>query len=127
MSDEEDMSKRVVHYQTWLSAFMQNRMEVDKSLLTISSLFMGLLFYNKPDQSSAFCLWILSGFFFTFTILGVLITFWTNANFAENVLEQHQEEMEQKNKKLKYLSFFTFLTFVVAIVLTFCSAIFETW
>ncbi len=120
---KKEIGKNIAHYQTWLNVWMQSRMEVDKALLTISSLALGLLFYSKPVESLECHIWVSAGLAFIVTIIGVLITFWKNADYAEKMLGGNIDEISQGNRALKYLSITTFITFSIAVILTFLLAI----
>lgn len=42
-ANQEEQDKRVAFYQTFLTAWVENRMEMDKQILTLSSLAIGFL------------------------------------------------------------------------------------
>jgi hypothetical protein len=121
--------KKVAFYETFLGAWVENRMEMDKQILTLSSAGVGFLmwFYDKiKDQSAVwpFVLWVVAGCMFVASIVTVLCIFKENSDYIGFLLrEDNQEQQKLLEKKLHNLTTWAFRLFILAISLSFTLAI----
>lgn len=118
--------KNVAFYQTFLSAWIENRMETDKQILTISSLAIGLLmfFYDKLKTPTEFILWVVSVCLFIAAIITVLRIFRNNCPFIEGLLNNEQSaEYAAIEKTLQKMTSQAFVCFILGIVASFSLAI----
>lgn len=124
---ESYRQKDVAFYQTFLAAWIENRMEKDKSLLTLSSLAIGLLisFSDKLSSPAEFTLWLLSGIAFLVTIIIILVIFRCNSNYIECLLVENVEKQQRHEKSLNVMTLLAFVIFIVGLSLTFTLAISE--
>lgn len=106
MKQEEANNKRVAYYSSWLNTWIDNRMEVDKRLLTFSSLAIGLLLgvFGESATTFGFYIWLAAGLMFLFCAILILSNFYQNAVFIEILLAEHKAEDEKNDKKQKELS-----------------------
>ena len=126
LEDQEFMQKEVAFYTTFLGAWVENRMEMDKQLLTLSSLAIGLLmiFYDKLENVAQFVLWLAAGGLFIATIIMILCVFRNNSKYIECLVSESDErEKKAVEKKLQNQTACAFGMFIVAIVTTFALAI----
>lgn len=124
---ESYLQKDVAFYQTFLAAWIENRMEKDKSLLTLSSLAIGLLitFTDKLSSPAEFVLWLLSGIAFLATIIIILLIFRYNSNYIECLLIEDIEKQRRHEKSLNVMTLLAFVIFIVGLSLTFALSISE--
>lgn len=122
------LQKDVAFYQTFLAAWIENRMEKDKSLLTLSSLAIGLLitFTDKLSSPTEFVLWLLSGIAFLATIIIILLIFRCNSNYIQCLLAEDIAKQQRHEKSLNLMTLMAFVIFIVGLCLTFTLAISET-
>lgn len=123
---QEISDKNVAFYQTFLNAWVENRMEVDKQLLMLSSLAIGLLmfFYDKLQTPTEFVLWLLAGILFILTIIVVLCVFRCNSKYIRCLIrDDNQPEKQASEKSLQVMTACAFGMFIVAIMLAFALAI----
>lgn len=130
MSENKDLSreeqeltgKNVSFYEVFLGAWVQNRMEKDKSILTLSSLSIGLLvtFLNTINTVGEFALWILSTLSFVVAIIVNLLIFSQNSDYIEEVIRNtNQDKQMSIETKLRRKTIFSFSLFILGIILTF--------
>lgn len=127
----EHADKNVAFYQTFLAAWVENRMEVDKQLLLLSSLAIGLLmiFYDRLETVVEFWLWVVAGIVFVSTIITTLLIFRNNSTYIEQIIKEHDDNLAEKQRLEKSLSFKTtcaFILFIAGVVLTLVLAILKT-
>ena len=136
MSDEnaqqEFIQKKVAFYQSFLSAWIENRMEKDKQILILSALAIGLLmtFRDELPDVFSFCLWLLSGFAFVIAIIIVLWIFRQNSDYIELLLindDDQSEEIKKLEKSLQKKTLWAFGLFILGIVLTISLAIYGSY
>ncbi len=123
LDKEEYMQKNVAFYQTFLTAWVQNRMEADKQLLVLSSLAIGLLmfFRNELKTPPELIIWLLAGGSFITTIIIILFVFLNNSDYIEYMIaEDDAQESEKQNleKKLQKQTACAFGLFIIGIILT---------
>ena len=123
---------RIVFFDSWVKAWIENRMELDKQLLTLSALAIGLLIgvLDQPETVIQFCLWLLAGVAFLSCGALILILFNMNTTYIEILLADHQapedadekiilgQKEEQKTKQLNRLTRIAFLLFLSGTTLT---------
>lgn len=114
--------KSIAYYEAFLNAWVQNRMEVDKQILMLSSLAIGYvaLFYDDIKAPSEFILWLLSGLAFLTSIMLALFIFKTNSDYISYILEEN-DGLEKKiiAKRLAFMTKLSFVAFFFGIVSTF--------
>ena len=119
---DEQKLKRVAFYQTFLSAWTENRMEKDKQVLTLSGLAIGLLttLRSETDSSAfAFFVWILAGLSFISSIVLILRVFRKNTDYIETLLsDENQSRREDVEKELRCHTYWANWLFVIGVVLT---------
>jgi hypothetical protein len=128
LETQKNMQKEVEFYAAFVNAWITTRMEVDKQLLTLSSLAIGLLMFfydkNKLETVTQLALWLASGFLFTITIVTILLVFRNNAKYIELLIGN---TTDNKNKDvevtLQRQTEFAFVIFILAIITTFALAI----
>lgn len=123
---QEFSEKSVAFYTTFLSAWVENRMETDKQLVTLSSLAIGLLmfFYDKLHTTTELVLWLSAGALFILTIIVVLCIFRNNGKYIESlILDDNQPQKQSVEKSLQTMTACAFGMFIVGIILTFSLAI----
>ena len=130
LNEEEYMQKNVAFYQTFLSAWVQNRMEFDKQLLTLSSLAIGVLMLFHEDLKTLpfLILWLITGISFITTIIIILRIFKNNPDYIEYIIaedgvsEAERKVIEEKRieleKSLQKNTEYAFITFIIGIILT---------
>lgn len=97
---KEYYDNRVAYFDSWVKAWIDNRMEVDKRLLTLSTLSIGLLIsiFGKPETNAQFILWLMAGASFLICGLIILKIFHENTKYIEILLEDHQVEDHKTEK-----------------------------
>ena len=104
--DEDDLrlqeyhNKRVAFFDSWVKAWIQNRMELDRQLLSLSALAIGLLVgvLGNPNNVLQFVIWFIAGFSFLFCGGIILIIFRQNTKYIETLLDGHQTKKRRKKK-----------------------------
>ena len=128
---------RVAYFDSWVKAWIENRMELDRQLLTLSALAIGLLIsvYGHPATVTQFCIWILAGMTFLGCGALILILFHMNTTYIEILLAEHQtpddaeekfilgKKEEQKTKLLNQLTKTASILFLFGVILTLLLAI----
>jgi len=123
---QELMEKNIAFYGTFLNAWVENRMETDKQLLTLSSLAIGLLmiFYDKLHTTTELVLWLAAGVLFILTIILVLCIFRSNSKYIEClIVDDDQHRKQAVEKSLQTMTACAFGMFIVGIIFTFALAI----
>ena len=97
---QEYHNNRVAFFDSWVKAWIQNRMELDKQLLSLSALAIGLLVgvLGNPDNVLQLVIWLAAGFSFLFCGGFILIIFHQNTNYIETLLKDHQTEEKAEEK-----------------------------
>ncbi|MDR3560902.1 MAG: hypothetical protein P4N59_05615 [Negativicutes bacterium] len=125
-AEKLSMEKEVVYYETFLKAWVDNRMETDKQLLTLSSLAIGLLmiFQDKLRTVSEFVLWLSAGGMFILTIFLILLIFRSNSSYIERLIcEDNLPQQNIVERHLRHMTVLAFITFMLGIILTLTLAI----
>ena len=137
LKQQEYYDNRVAFFDSWVKAWIEYRMELDKQLLTLSALAIGLLIgvFGHPETVTQFCLWLSAGMAFLVCGALILILFHLNTTYIEVHLEEHQtpedadekvilgQKEEQKTKQLNRLTKIAFLLFLSGTTLTLFLAI----
>jgi len=118
---EELIGKEVAFYETFLSAWVENRMEIDKQVLNLSALAIGLLFffYDKLCNSLHLFLWCLANISFISSIILILRIFHLNSGYIEKILKDKEEEVMNLEKRLNKNTQWSFRIFIFGIVIAF--------
>lgn len=100
---QEQHNSRVAYYDSLVKAWIQNRMELDKQLLTLSALASGLLVtvFGQPENINQFVLWLIGSIAFLCCGAFILIIFHKNSRYLETVINLHQREEEENNATKK--------------------------
>lgn len=132
LEQQEYHDNRVAFFDSWVKAWIENRMELDKQLLTLSALAIGLLIgvFGQPETVTQFYLWLSAGIAFLGCGALILILFHINTTYIEILLADHQtpddadekiilgRKEEQKTKQLSRLTKIAFLLFLSGTTLT---------
>ena len=112
LKEQEKMQKRVADHQELLSAWMSNRMEMNKQILALSGLAIGLLVtfrsdVSKIDNDVFSYFWLAAGILFGFSIAVALLIFRMNSTYIELIrnkiknADDNKAVDEEKEKKLE--------------------------
>ncbi len=118
--------RRAAYYQALWTAWFEHRMELDKQLLTLSALAIGLLmfFHDELDGSLEKKLWLVAGGSFITTIILILVTFYISSKHIACMLDEKDKIEEDKlESTLKKLMFWSYFAFILAVLATFILAI----
>ena len=99
--------KDVAYYETFLSAWIENRMEKDKQILTLSALSLGLLttLYDKISSVSQFWIWIISAGLFILACTFILLIFKWNSDYISEIINDNDNPRKQRlNKSLDIMT-----------------------
>lgn len=99
---KEYHDNRVAYYDSWTKAWIENRMEKDKQLLTLSALAIGLLVgvFDQPDCPFEIGLWLLAGLSFLACVFTILFIFKRNSDYIETLTAKHLAEKEEEEVAL---------------------------
>jgi len=119
MSNEIQKGKEVAYYSAIVQAWINTRMECDKSLLTLSAAALGLivtLITSVGINSILLAIfYTASVFFFLFAlIVGIKIFRW-NSEYLEKIAKDEQEEEECWEKCLKKWDKRLFWSFIAGV------------
>lgn len=129
------IGKSISFYETFLNSWIQNRMEVDKSILTLSSLAIGLLvtFLSNSNNEMGFniiefILWIFSIISFVMAIITILVIFYQNSDYIGGLISPSidKKKLTSIEGKLRRNTLLSFIFFIVGVVLTFALAIMQS-
>jgi hypothetical protein len=125
---EELIGKEVAFYETFLSAWVENRMEIDKQVLNLSALAIGLLFFfhNKLDNLLHLFLWCLANISFISSIILILHIFHLNSDYIEKILKDDEKERIDLEKNLNKKTQWSFKVFIFGIIVAFMLVLFKT-
>lgn len=118
MAEEQKQSseKDVAFYSTLVGAWVDNKMELDRSLLTLSTgglgLFITLLSTEQLKENLALSLFACACIFFTATIILCLFIFKRNTTYLKNVVGGYQGN----DVVLTWLDCLNMLSFTLAII-----------
>ena len=118
---QEDMQKQVAAYQANLSAWMANRMEKDKQVLTLSALGIGLLvtLRSELDDVCAFWVWLFAGGAFLLSVISILCVFQINSIYIKQIIRNDdKKKKEYTNDILKLSTWFADLMFAIGVIFT---------
>ena len=127
--NQELMEKKVAYYESFLKAWIENRMETDKQILTLSSLAIGLLMILQAKLNTVveFVLWLSAGGIFIVAIVIVLFIFRHNSTYIGCLIrEDNQSQQDAVEKSLRSLTACAFVAFILGIILTYALAIVES-
>ena len=128
LKQQEYYDNRVAFFDSWVKAWIENRMELDKQLLTLSALAIGLLIgvFGHPETVTQFYLWLSAGMAFLGCGALILILFHMNTTYIEVLLAEHQtpedadekvilgQKEEQKTTQLNRMTKIAFFCFYLA-------------
>ncbi|MDD3028840.1 MAG: hypothetical protein PHS57_00960 [Alphaproteobacteria bacterium] len=123
---QEESDKNVAYYETFLGAWVENRMETDKQILTLSSAAIGLLmfFYKDLENPMQFSIWLIAGILFILSIVLVLCIFQSNSSFIECLIKEDNQVLQDTlEKKLQLLTAWAFRLFLLGVLSSFVLAI----
>ena len=135
LKEKEYHDNRVAYFDSWVKAWIENRMEMDKQLLTLSALAIGLLFSvsDKLSDTFQFSIWITASLAFVLCAIFILIIFHKNTEYIEILLEEHQAEgdnkdslgkkEQEKTQSLNGLTKTAFFLFLIGATLTIILAV----
>lgn len=94
----EQSNKRVVYIDNLYRAMLSNQLELDKQLLTLSTLAIGLLVgvFGTPQSTLEFVLWIVASALFIFCIVLLLLIFERNSTYVQLLQEEHDSAGDRK-------------------------------
>ena len=128
---QEYHNKRVAYFDSWVKSWIQNRTEIDRQLLTLSALAIGLLVgaFGEPANKCQFWIWVGAGFSFILCICLLIWTFHQNSIYIEIVLKEFEakgeaktilnEQEQEKTRQLNKYTKIAFILFLVGVALTF--------
>ncbi len=131
LDEQEYRQKRVVFYQTFINAWIENRMEMDRRVLILSSAAIGFLttYHDELKGILQNVLLFLAYLLFIFAIITVLYIFRNNTKYIECVISENDEFNPEKNvmseekkrleKKLQRQTESALIMFIIGIILTF--------
>ena len=130
LKNQEIMQKNVSFYEVLFTAWMDNRMEKDKQILTLSALAIGLLmtFRSEIKDFCSFFILALASLSFTGSMIVVLGIFKKNSDYLMQLIrESNKREQTDKEKKeivdnertLQSRTFLAFWLFIVGVGFTF--------
>ncbi len=138
LKEKEYYANRVAYFDSWVKAWIENRMEMDKQLLTLSAFAIGLLVsvFDKPSNTFQFFIWITAGLAFVLCAFFILIIFHKNTEYIEILLEDHQadednkdslgKEEQEKTQSLNRLTKTAFFLFLIGATLTIILAVIQS-
>lgn len=110
--------KNIAYYSTMLSTWIDNKMEYDKTLITLSSMAIGLivtlLTTTGINAMYEFIIFLFAFISFTITILTALIIFHLNSKIIEDSLK----ETSEKNYNIKKYDILIISSFTLGMILT---------
>ena len=127
LKEQEEMQKRVAYYQTLISTWISNRMELDKRILTLSLLTIGYLitFQSNIDDIYSSILWFSAFGFFAFSIGLILLIFQQNCEYIETMHNEDEDKVISVDKSLELKTRLALYSFATGIGLTFTLAIYR--
>ena len=116
--DEENQQKEILWYQSTVDAWYETRMEVDKQILTLSALGIGLLMtltkgFTNPH---VVVLWCAAAVSFLVSIFLILQIFSKNSDYLV-VLIQETDEKHHSNR-LRFMTLWAHGLFFLGAVIT---------
>ncbi|MBF0269952.1 MAG: hypothetical protein HQL44_15310 [Alphaproteobacteria bacterium] len=127
LAQQEHMEKNVAYYETFLSAWVDSRMEKDKQILTLSALAIGLLvtFKDGLNDVVSFCVWLGASSSFVAAIVIILMIFTQNSEYIERLIrEDLPAEKYAIERSLQRRTVWAFWLFVVGVTLTMLLAVY---
>lgn len=119
LQKEEKLQKEVQYYSAITNAWLNTKLEKDKSLLTLSGGGVGflvtLLTTIGVESSNVFLLYCIAIFSFVVSILAVVFIFGYNAKHLEKVLEEKNEY----GCLLRVLDRIVICSFFIGVILSF--------
>ena len=90
--------KEIEYYSSLVNAWIQNRMELDRNIIGLSSLAIGLLmtFFDKIISLWMYCLWLICSILFLGCIVTMLIIFWQNSCLIKEVLQDSKQQYDSE-------------------------------
>lgn len=120
-NDEIEQQKDIELYSHQVQAWVNTRMELDKSILTLSAGAIGILttLISVSDAISEITnyLYIISVILLVVTIVLVLVIFHFNAKYLEDTIKQNGQN-ENSNSILGFLDIFLKFLFLFSIILS---------
>lgn len=119
-NDNEKMQKRVAFYNNLVNAWIQTRMEVDKTLIVISSAGIGflitLLAKKGVDCITELVVYMIAFFAFFITIALCIFIFHRNSSYIQNLL--NAPDTKANDALLDVLDWAAKLIFALAMIFT---------
>ena len=130
LKDHEIMQKNVSFYEVLFTAWLENRLEKDKQILTLSGLAIGLLmtFRSEIDDFCSLFILVLASFSFTGSMIVVLGIFKKNSDYLMQLIQKsnkgeqtdkEKKEMVDNERTLQNQTFLAFWLFIVGVGFTF--------
>jgi len=120
--EEKEHLKDIEYYSNLVNAHINTSMELDKSILALSSGAIGILVtfndYINITNYIEFTLYIISLFLFTITIICVLIIFKKNKKYIESLIQNNDIESRRNEILLNFLDKTVHILFVLGIFLS---------
>jgi hypothetical protein len=117
--ESTEKQKEIAYYSALVQAWIDNRMEKDKSILALSVAAIGLLVAIVTGEDNptpcGIILFVISCASFLITITGILCIFSINPSHIEEVIKNDK----RKEDLLTLLDHIVTLSFIVAIILAF--------
>lgn len=119
MSQDEDKDKRVAFYAACVESWFATRMELDKSLLTLSAGGVGILVGFMSDAGlrsiESLILYIFSLISFLICIAAVLYVLKANSGYLEKI-NQEYEDVQSGSKLLSAIDTIAVISFGVGVL-----------
>jgi preprotein translocase subunit SecG len=120
--EEKEHLKDIEYYSNLVNAHINTSMEIDKSILALSSGAIGILVtfndYMNITNYIELTLYIFSLFLFTTTIICVLIIFKKNKKYIESLIQNNDNESIKNECLLNFLDKTAHILFILGIILS---------
>ncbi len=127
---QETMQKNVARHQALWTAWTENSIEIDKQLLVLSTSALGLLVFihDKLSGDIEKILLLCASFFFSITIIMILLTFHVSQEYIGSVLNENNKDKTKEDKlnsTSAILGISSLYTFGFGVLLTFLMMFFK--
>ncbi len=119
--------KEVAYYQERVAAWVGNKMEIDKQIILLSSLGIGLLaqFSNRLAHTVSAGIWVLAALAFLLAIVIMFRVFYLNSKHIEATFGKDSEKQKAHNLALGKLDCYGLAAFIVGGFLTAVTVVIE--